>query len=229
MYPILLIQNKIISPIKAYMHKRKTIQELHYEIEKIRAEKDLLKAELLAFKGTNTYHQNIKELLAFKTRYQPDAATIGQVIFKHFSLQSHFFLVNRGSNNGIQHDMVATYNNCLIGRVSKVYPWYCKVIAITDCSCKVACYCEKTKSCGIHVGINQFESTVLEHVSHLLPIEKGDILFSSGEGLLFPSGFGLGRIKECKKKGLWHDILVEPLVNIQEISYCALLHKGSMS
>lgn len=229
LYPILLVQNKIVSPIKSYIHQRKTMQELESELEAIKFEKEALQAELLALKGTASYHEHIKELLTFKKRYQTETALIGQIIFRCFSPQEHSFLVDQGRKQGVQEDMIAVYNNCLVGRVSDVFPWYSKVLAITDRGCKVAAYCEKTKSCGIHVGSNQLELTILEHVSHLSPTRKGDTIFSSGEGLVFPRGFGIGCIKECTKEGLWHRIMVEPFVNLREISCCTLLHKGAIN
>jgi rod shape-determining protein MreC len=227
MYPVLYVQHKLSTPIKECFQLYKTVQEMADELAIVRAEKESLQAELIALKSTEQYHENIKELLDFKKRYSSDFVVIGQIIFKHFSPQIHFFLVDRGSKHGIQVDMIAVYNNCLIGRVCEVYPWYCKVVAITDSSCKVAAYCDYTKACGIHVGVNQLEQTNFERVSHLLSVKNGDMILSSGEGLVFPHGFGLGRVKECKKEGLWNRIVVEPLVNLKELSSCALLHKGA--
>ncbi len=226
-YPILYMQHKLVDPFKEYFQRHKTAQEIADELATVKAEKEALQAELIVLKSTEQYHENIKELLDFKKRYSSDFVVIGQIIFKHFSPQVHFFLVDQGSKHGVQVDMIAVYNNCLIGRVCEVYPWYCKVVAITDGSCKVAAYCDHTKSCGIHVGINQLEQTNFERVSHLLPVKNGDMILSSGEGLVFPNGFGLGRIKESKKEGLWNRIVVEPLVNFKELSACALLHKSA--
>jgi len=150
---------------------------------------------------------------------------VGHIIFKHISEQAHYVLVNQGAAHGIETGMVAVYNNCLVGKVEEVYPWYCKVVAITDRSCKVAGYCESTKSAGIHVGSNQLSLTSLERVSHLEKVNDGDLILSSGEGLVFPQGFALGRIKEQKKEGLWYQIGVEPLIDLSKLSYCMFISK----
>jgi len=60
------------------------------------------------------------------------------------SENAQFILVDGGSRQGVKKDMVALHNNCLIGRVDDVYPWYCKICLITDPACKVAAYCAKT-------------------------------------------------------------------------------------
>lgn len=229
MYPVLLVQNKIVSPIKAFFQHHRSLAELNNEIANLQIQKEVLQADIIALKGQVHYYNDIKELLAFKKRYDPEVAQLGQILFKQFSNQAHFFLVNLGSSQGIKPDMIALYNNCLIGRVSEVYPWYCKIIAITDRSCKVAAYCDQSASCGIHVGTNELGLTALKRISHLSTVKEGDLVLSSGEGMVFPRGFGLGHIKSYKKKGLWHQITVEPLVNLENLSYCLLAHKEVIS
>jgi len=229
LYPLLVIQHKIINPIKEYLQQRAIKKRVFSELDQLKNEYKKLQAELIAVKSNEHYYRDIKELIEYKKRYEAGSAKIGQIIFKQFSDTEHFFLVNLGRNHGIELDMVAVYNNCLVGRVSELFPWYCKVVAITDRSCKVAAYCDQTKSCGIHVGANSLKQSSLNRVSHLSTIKEGDLILSNGEGLIFPSGFGLGRVKEYKKGGLWYDITIEPLISIQELSYCSFISKSSMS
>ena len=229
LYPLLVIQYKIINPVKEYMHQREIKKNVMNELEQLKDNYEQLQAELIVLKSNEHYYHDIKELIEYKKRYKQGPAEIGHIIFKQFSDAEHFFLVNRGRNHGIVPDMVAVYNNCLVGRVSEVFPWYCKVVAVTDRSCKVAAFCDQTKSCGIHVGANNLNQSLLNRVSHLSTVKDGDLIFSNGEGLIFPSGFGLGRVKEHKKEGLWYDITIEPLISIQELSYCSFLSKSSMS
>jgi len=224
-YPVLLVQNKIVDPIKAYFRQRKTLQGLKEELDVLRVQKEELQADVIALKSEAQYYKDIDELLAFKKRYLSEVAYLGQILFRQFSCQAHFFLVNRGHLHGIKTDMVAIYKNCLLGRVSEVYPWYCKVVAITDRSCKVAAYCAQSMSCGVHSGTNYLEYTKLKRISHLSAVKEGDLVLSSGKGMVFPRGFGLGCIKTYKKKVLWYKVGVEPLVNLREISYCLLINK----
>ena len=226
-YPVLWIQDLIVNPIKKVMNSYWSIRELQHKLEHEQAQNEILRAELIELKAASNYGQHLTELIKFKHRYDISKAQYAQILFKHFSDQHHFFLVNRGSNHGICNDMIAVYKNCLIGRVTDVYPWYSKVIACTDRQCKIAAYCDKTESPGIHVGINKLDCTALDHVSHLCEMEQGDYILSSGEGLIFPRGFALGRIKQLKKEGLWYVIDVEPVVDLCALSYCMLLHKSS--
>jgi rod shape-determining protein MreC len=136
-------------------------------------------------------------------------------------------LIDAGSSKGVEKDMVVVYKHCLVGKVTEVYPWYSKVVAITDRTCKVAVQCVNQKTTGIHEGTNDLGATQLKYVSHLEPIEVGDYLISSGEGLVFPRGLGVGQIVSCAQSGLYHVIEVKPLIDMQKIAYCTVIKRGA--
>ena len=146
---------------------------------------------------------------------------------KNISDKVNFFLVDVGSNRGAKQGMVAVYNNQLVGKVTEVYPLYSKVTLIIDRTCKVAAYCLVTKATGIHVGHNHDTRTKLDYVSRLTPTPQiGDLVISSGEGLVFPKGFALGCITEFTEEDLLYNISVRPLCDFHTLSDCYLLERG---
>lgn len=226
MYPVLIAQNKIVEPIKKWFEKKRTMQELEQYVVALQAERDELLADNIQLHATLDYLKDIKELIDFKKQYVEKNDYVVQILVKHFSEQSHFFLIDGGSYKGIKKNMVAVYKNCLIGRVTEVYPFYSKVVLITDKACKVASYCKQTKSNGIHHGTNNVSSTTINHVSHLSAVKKGDHVISSGEGLIFPRGFALGTIISYKAEDLFYTIEIEPLIDMRSISHCLIMQKG---
>jgi rod shape-determining protein MreC len=226
MFPILMAQNKIVMPIKDYFEEKKSIQELQAVIAKLQKERDEVVALNIQLQALFNYIEDTKELTLFKKQFDTGDAILAQVLVKHFSDQSHYFLIDKGSESGIQQDMVALYKNCLLGKVIEVYPLYSKVLLITDALCKVAAFCPQTQSSGIHEGSNQEGVTGLRYVSHLAEIEPNDLVLSSGDGLIFPKGFALGKIKSCKPDGLFYDVSVELLIDMRKISYCYIVQKG---
>jgi rod shape-determining protein MreC len=151
--------------------------------------------------------------------------SIAQVLARHFSSSNQFFLVDAGSSHGIKKDMVALYCNAIVGRVAEVYPWYCKVCLITDVDCKVAAVCLKKKASGIHEGINDESQSIMRYVSHLELVTIGDDVFSSGEGLVFPKGFALGKVVFADKGELFYAITIRPSLDFQTLRYCTLVAK----
>jgi rod shape-determining protein MreC len=226
LYPVLRIQQSLIAPIQQWVSNRMSFVELQQKYAALSDDREQLLAENIALKSGNYYVRSTAELLAFKKRYEKTGERIVQVLARHLSTDNQFFLVNAGARHGIQKDMVAVYGNCLLGRVAHVYPWYCKVYLITDQKCKVAAACVKTGATGIHEGLNSEQQTTLSHVSHLEKIEVGDTLISSGEGLVFPQGFGLGTVVAAERGDLVYTITVKPLLDFNIVRYCTLLAKS---
>jgi len=228
MYPILVAQNKVVMPIKHYFERNRSRQEMEQMLQALQQEREELVAQNVQLNAMLSYTQETKELVEFKKQFEVADATLTQVLVKHFSDQAHYFLIDKGSRSGIAPDMVAIYKNCLLGKVVEVYPQYSKVLLITDVMCKVAAYCAHTQASGIHEGNNNEMMTGIRYVSHLAEVESDDLVLSSGDGLVFPKGFALGKIKTCNPEGLFYDVTVEPLIDLRKIDYCFIMQKGAV-
>ena len=175
-YPALVLQHRIAMPIKDYFARKRSISELQEQLSKAQAERDAVLAQNIELQGIISFAQETQELVDFKRRYNFSQALLAQVLVKNFSEQSHFFLIDKGSSSGAQKDMVVIYKDCLIGRISEVYPHYSKVVLISDQSCKVAAYCAQRKATGIYKGSNEDWAASLNHVSHLSSLEIGELI-----------------------------------------------------
>ena len=227
-YPVLALQRSVVAPLKKYFDTKRTVQELTAQLYKMQAERDCALAHNVELSAMVDYNQSIIELVDFKKKYLTENAYIAQVIAKHFSDQNHYFLVDAGENKGIRPDMIAVHHNFIVGRVVEVYPWYCKILLISDKNCKIAARCSTTKATGIFEGCNEYHIGKLNHVSHLSKLAYEDILLSSGEGLIFPKGLGIGKIKSYQINGLFYDVTIEPLLDLKNISYCALIGRDDI-
>ncbi len=226
-YPVVMAQHTCIEPLKTLCSHKRTLVELEQAVTKLEQEKQHVQAQLVAAQATETFAQDTKELREFKSRYACINAVLAHVIMKSVTDQAHFFLIDAGSQKGITKDMVAVYQNHLVGRITEVYPLYSKVTLITDKSCKIAAYCLTTKAIGIHAGLNNDTQCALNHVSHLQQVQLGDTVLSSGEGLVFPRGFALGTVTACSVNGMLWEVTTKPLFDIHAIKYCYVLQKGN--
>ena len=223
-----------------------SLQKLEKSLDDLRVERDALFAENIALKAMRYYAEETRELSDFNKRYLLHRGHTAQVLARHFSPNNQFFLVDAGSVNGIKKDMVALYGNAIVGRVAHVYSWYCKVSLITDADCKVASVClssealpcspkrsakdggkdgPKKGATGIHEGINDLSHTVMRYVSHLQSVALSDDVLSSGEGMVFPHGFALGKVIAADKGELFYTITVRPALDFQTLRYCTLIAK----
>lgn len=226
MYPVLIAQNKVVIPIKSYFEKKRTVDELAMAVKSLQEEKENLIADNIQLQSLINYMSQTQDISDFNKQYQLPQAKLAQILVKHFSDQSHYILIDKGLNDGIVQNMVAIYKNCLLGKVIEVYPHYSKVVLITDRACKVAAFCPHTRASGIHQGSNQESQTSLHFVSHLSEVDPEDLVLSSGDGLIFPKGFALGRIKSCNPHGLFYEVNIEPFLDIRTIKYCYIMQKS---
>ena len=227
LYPLLVVQKSCIDSLNSFFERKKTIRELEAELLVKNAQIELLQAEKIESQATTSYYQDIKELLDFKKQYRTEKQVITQILLKQFSAQEHFFLVDAGKNKQIEKDMIAVFYTKLVGKVTEVYASYSKIVLITDPLCKIAVKTIRTNIRGIHEGTLSQDTTRIVYMSHLVDLEIDDLVVSSGEGLVFPQGFAVGTIASFAIKGLEYQVSVKPILDLQTLTYCTLLQKGS--
>ncbi len=224
-YPVLQGYRVAVSPIKRWKERKDEASQARSQLEGLVTQVTDLRAQNIYLRASMAYMQGIDELRTFNKRYKKEGK-IARIMARDFSAQSHHFYIDVGAQDNIEKDMVVTHKNNLIGKISEVYPWYSKVCLVTDRHCKVAAYCASTKAQGIHEGLNWYGATSLCHVSHLEKAKKGELVFSSGEGLIFPEGLALGCITRCWTEGLYKNITVKPLCDMKHIEYCSVIARG---
>lgn len=226
-YPLLLTQRMLIDPIKRWSMNHANIEQLKTSIAYLQSERDELMAENIELRSQLQYIDDTKLLAESNKHFGDYVLCNAQIIAKNFSEHEQYFLIDAGSSKGMTTEMSVIAHNCLLGKVTEVYPWYSKVVAITDTTCKIAACCYKTKTAGIHEGTNNINATRLNFVSHLDPVVEGDFVFSSGEGLVFPRGLGIGQVIATKQEGLYQLIEIKPLADLNNIQFCSVLRKGA--
>lgn len=226
-YPFMRISSAVIIPIQQWFYERAVMRELLERHTALRQEYGDLRGAYIRCRAVEGIQEDTQDLISYNETAE-HKGLIAQIMMRHFSDQAHYYLVDAGSEQGIEPDMFALYKDCLVGRVTHVYPYYCKVTLITDQMCKVAAYCAETKSSGIHEGINAAHVTTLRHVSHLSTVQENDLVLSSGEGLIFPRGYALGTVSSYAHDGLLYTIRVQPLLDFNTLQYCVLARRGDL-
>ncbi|MBN2267284.1 MAG: hypothetical protein JW725_02985 [Candidatus Babeliaceae bacterium] len=226
MAPITRLHASLIEPIgKAIRsHWRQVNTE---KTQEIIAERDLWMKRAIELESMLAYERDLQELLDFRRRYAMKDAIIAQIIVARITPEGHSFLIEGGKNRGITKDMVALFNNHLVGRVNEVYNACSEVTLITDAHCSIQALCLPSRAKVIHRGINKENETSLMFVSHLEKVNEGDLVISYGSNI-FPRGFALGKIKSVTPAGVLYQISVEPLIPVTEVSHCLLVKKGEV-
>lgn len=228
-YPAIKLSSTIAKPIRKFFKKRHSYNKLFKHYKQLSQERDRLLQESITLKASLAYLQKSSDLREFKNRYKLENAILSTVLIKTLTAQEHSIIVNRGSWAGVKEDMVAIYKFQLIGRVSQVYPWYSKITLITDRHSKISAHTNTSDARGIVEGNNTVNRCRLRYISHLNPVHNNDLVFSSGQGLVFPQGFCLGKIINIKTEDICHYVEVEPLVDFRSLEMCYLTNQSKMN
>lgn len=229
LYPLIVKQYEIGRHLGEVAYQRADPTVLQARANRFERECNQLRNQLTQALAMQAYYANIKELLDFKHRYCADKAIICRVLLKHLGCDEHYFLLGCGAEGGIKVNMIAVAHGQLIGRVLQVFPHYSKLMLVTDKRCRVAAYCAKTRTAGIYTGANALTRAGLSFVNHLNPLQVDDLVLSSGEGPVYPEGFGLGTIVDFKQQGVGYEVNVRPLVPIDSIGYCAVVDSHNLT
>lgn len=225
-YPFLSVYNKILTPInstKLYMQSQKELQD---QILRYKQDYETLLAQNIELSSLKDFMEKTKELRDFNNYYKNSKMFLAQIIFKNFDDKRQFFLIDGGMHKGITSDMIAVYKNCIIGKVTQVFPYYSRVTLITDKTCKIAAITTGDVQ-GIVEGKNTLSGLQLSYVNHLKTIKENELVLTSGEGLVFPRGFGLGKIKKFELEGFIYNIELELLLDFSSLNYCYLLERSA--
>ncbi|MFA5306794.1 MAG: rod shape-determining protein MreC [Candidatus Babeliales bacterium] len=224
-YPFMWTASAISNSINHFTTQRTSYATLRTEYDTLY--QNYLKAldEIIQLRSTVHNYESIKELIEFKQRYNFPSAILAKILIKNIDQIQHYYWVNRGIRDGVKVNMVALYQNHVIGRVAEAYGNYSKVVLITDQHCKVAAYLGATHAQGILQGYNCIDCCNLRYVSHLCTVHDNDLVVSSGEGCVFPEGFCLGKVvfHLIKEKDLYHCIDVKPVINLKALRTCMLI------
>lgn len=223
-YPFIKLSYWVSQPFVSVYSLWADKKELTSKLDRLREENEGLYQQLVELESSQIFLDDTRELRNFKQRYDTHEMQLAKVILKQFD-QQHFFLIDAGKQKNIQKNMAVVYMNCLVGKVTEVYPFYSKVSLITDSVCQVASCCAETKTAGIYQGSKDIMGGTLLHVDHLAQLKKGERIVSSGEGLVFPGGFGVGEVQDFKDTGVHYEVKVKPLIDVTKLAYCYVVQK----
>ncbi|QQR49112.1 rod shape-determining protein MreC [bacterium] len=229
--PFVAASSKLASYVSSIVIHKRSHQELQEYANTLALENEILQEKVIKLEaGARHYHLS-KELVDFQERYNLSSALFSKILVKNISADEHYYIINRGSRDGVINDMVAIYKLQIIGKVVETWPYHSKVMLLTDQQCKIAAFTNTTDAEGIVQGTNTPNRCTLSYITSLSTIQVDDLVFCSGQGLIFPEGFCLGKISnhQHQQNALYHEIEIEPLVDLASINFCLLTNETKIN
>lgn len=147
-----------------------------------------------------------------------------KILFLKLSHDEQIFFINCGEKDGIKIGNTVINGNDLLGIINKTYQNHSEVLMTTDSRSKVALTFLKKNIKGITQGCNKKNLIQATYVEENSEIKINDLIYSSGEGLIYPEGFLIGKVKEIiKGDGLYVTLLIEPNFEIEKLFNCLVI------
>lgn len=140
---------------------------------------------------------------------------------------SHAIEINKGSDDGIREGMPVVTGGGLVGRVSQVTPGHATISLVTDPESRVGVRLAETGEMGTAQGQGQGEPLVVDTgIEPGTAVAAGSGLVTSGvDRSTYPAAIPVGRVSETRPGagGLSLELVVEPLVDVDRLSYVSVI------
>ena len=222
LYPIIKIEKFFLDPIARYFSRQSDMATLEKNVEQLQQVNETLQAKIIALESILDFKNGSAQLYEYAQRYTFDEQKLVQVLMRSLDDVGHIFWVDAGSRHGVTLNMIAVYKNSIVGRVIHVDPSMSKIALITDKRSKIAVCTQTTKAVGILQG-NNSDTPTLEFVPHYETLKIDDLVLSTGQGLVYPEGFAVGKIQDFFIDDVAYHIQVAPLLDFKTVQYLYLV------
>ncbi len=175
------------------------IRDLQAENEELRTQLDAYQSENKMIMSDTNELNDLRKLYELDSRYPDYEKVAANVISKDSGNWFDTFILDKGSNAGIQVGCNVMAGNGLVGIVTEVGPNYSKVRAIIDDNSNVsAMFLTNSSLCNV-VGDEKYMDDGyirVEHIDKDLDVSEGDELVTSNISDKFLPGITIGYVQK---------------------------------
>jgi rod shape-determining protein MreC len=151
--------NEIVSPVSAAFYEvvddSGSESDLERQLAEAVAERDSLRAENSQYKADRAELEQLREMLGVEQQNPSLDLTMANVIGQDPSGNQMFFMIDKGSDDGIRAGMAIVSPHYYLGQVTEVSPETSRVMLIIDASQRVGAMLEDSRGAGIVQGQRQ--------------------------------------------------------------------------
>ncbi|HEX8803111.1 MAG TPA: rod shape-determining protein MreC [Acidimicrobiales bacterium] len=200
--------------------------DVERENQELRA--DLAEARAGEVRSTDAEHQLTELSEALDLPYAADVPTVAaRVMSGPRSNFSHAVEIDKGTDDGIAEGMPVVTGAGLVGRISRASGSSATVELVTDPQYRVGIRLATTGDLGTARGRGRDEPLAVD--TALAPdaeVDEGTGLVTSGvDRSAYPAGIPVGTVESTREGsgGLALELVVEPLVDVDRLSYVGVL------
>lgn len=217
-----LIQRPFVS-VGTWFYQKKSNPELENRLVDLAIDKAKFEQLILE-------NQELKQTLNFLERNQFSTVS-ASIISRSDNEQSSTFLVDRGSDDGIEiGDPVVVKDGVLIGKIISTDQKSSTVVSLSDRSLATAVsLMNQSKTIGVAEGMSQ-NLLKLKFIPQETELKVNDLVITSGLEPKIPSGLLIGIINDVKPEdnAPFLEAVIEPLVDVRQHTIVHILIKNRL-
>ena len=196
----------------------------------IREENKLLKEQLIQFTLMNSelesYHQEnkrLKGMLNFIAN-QPLNYLTANVVDHNFGLPTQSITIDIGRKEGVVNNLTVMDENGLLGKTIKVGEHATLTQLITDKNFRVSVRIGQERALGLFIPTHG-KYGILEGVRKSLPLNEGEIAYTSGISEIYPPNIPVARVVSIQldDNNPFQHIVVELVSSLENLDYVFII------
>ena len=219
--PLQKIVYNINSRVKETVDFFLNFSEVKLENEELKKKNTKLANELIEYESLKDEVERLREALNF-TESKNNYKYVGvNIIGYSGNSLSDGYIIDKGSNDGIDKNMVVVSSKGLVGKVTKVASNFAIVQSILNEN--IAVMDQQTREAtGVLQGLSDKKDnnmTVVYNLPISSDVKEGDIIITSGLGKIYPKEIPVGTVVSVEEDNVrvMKSAVVEPFVNFNEV------------
>ena len=221
--PLQKIVYNINSRVKETVDFFLNFSEVKLDNEELKKKNTKLANELIEYESLKDEVERLREALNF-TESKNNYKYVGvNIIGYSGNSLSDGYIIDKGSNDGIDKNMVVVSSKGLVGKVTKVASNFAIVQSILNENIAVAVMDQQTREAtGVLQGLSDKKDnnmTVVYNLPISSDVKEGDIIITSGLGKIYPKEIPVGTVVSVEEDNVrvMKSAVVEPFVNFNEV------------
>lgn len=221
--------------------KGQSLMEMLWKLGRLEAENELLKRQVAELQGQlvqmeeyRQENQRLKQMLAYKeANAQSWQLKPAPVIYRNPGNWFSTLTLGLGSDEGLRKDQVVITPAGVVGRIIKVTPRTAEVLLLLDREGAVGGLVQATRLPGVVEASPDYKGYLqMIHLAHDAPIEKNQVVITSGLGGIFPKGLPIGTVVEILPEtgGLMKRAIIAPAADfdrLEEVLVITEVYRGA--
>ncbi len=205
-----------------------TIGSLQDENESLKEQINVLEKDLADADALRDENKRLRDYMAIKKTYPSFSLCEAAVISKGSENYATIYTLNRGSGDGIKLGMPVMTKDGLVGSICELSYSSCKVRVISEASASVGAYVSRTGEIGViegDIGLKGTNTCYLSYLPNESEVEIGDLIYTSGEGSIYPRDLLIGRVTSVETDPYLRTVraTVEIAADLQNLDYVLIV------